>query len=334
MGYASEKEKIEKRIRLLKRVGLGVLIAVLLFLSVFSLFVPPQTWKYHVAKPKISQRKQGELRIHFLDVGQGDCTLVELPDGKTALIDGGDGSESTATTILRYLNALDVDAIDYLVVTHADSDHCGGLDKVVKYKKIKNAYLPKTLPSVNDEYAELYAALVEEDCALSYSSRKIDISTAHSYSYTLSFLYPYTADVEGEETATESNDSSAVVWLDYQGVSALFTGDVSSEVEKKLMQDHALGAFENRGVDLPSTEIIKIAHHGSNDSTSEEFLRFLGVETAAISCGKNNLYGHPSDDVLTRLQTVNAKVYRTDKNGNITITIKQDGTYGVKTLKN
>ena len=106
MSYATEKEKIEAKIKIWKRILLGVLLFVLLGLCIFSAFVPANTWKYYVGLPKISRREAGQMRIHFLDVEQGDATLIELPDGKIMLIDGGNGTEKTAKKLLRYLNAL------------------------------------------------------------------------------------------------------------------------------------------------------------------------------------------------------------------------------------
>ena len=154
MGYRAEKEKIEKKLRIVKIVVLCVALALVVGLCVFSAFCPPAQWKYYVNKPEVAKRSAGEMRIHYLDVGQGDCTLVELPDGKVVLIDGGDSTERTAETILRYLNALKIKTIDYLIVTHTHSDHCGALQKVVEQKKILNAYLPAAKP---EKAGDLYA---------------------------------------------------------------------------------------------------------------------------------------------------------------------------------
>ena len=112
MGYSAEKNKVEKKIRILKLVLLGILLVCILGLCIFSVFVPPNTWKYRVKQPNISARAEGEMRIHFLDVGQGDATLVELPDGKMMLIDGGDGSAKATKSMLRYLYALDIAYLD------------------------------------------------------------------------------------------------------------------------------------------------------------------------------------------------------------------------------
>lgn len=333
MGYQAEKQKIESKLKRIKNVALCVSLAALLFLCVFSAFVPPDTWKYHVGKPSISKIEDGELRIHFIDVGQGDCTLIELPDGKVALIDGGDGRESTEIAILRYLNALKIDTIDFLIVSHADSDHCGALDKVLEQKKILNAYLPTTKPeNSNSEYAQFFTRLLEENCTMQYSKSYLDLGNGDSENgYTFAFLYPHLVDTESSQT--DDNANSAVLWLDYRGVSALFTGDAPLATESVLMRDDGLGLYSFLGVDLASTEILKVAHHGSADSTSQAFLEYMHVETAVISCAENNLYGHPSETVMENLRATDVDSYVTAERGSVVVTIGADGKYSVECEK-
>ncbi len=331
MGYNDLQEEVQKKKGKLKFILLIIGVIFLVAFVIFSFIVPPESWKYYFNKPNVSKRQAGEMRIHYLDVGQGDATLIELPDGKVMLIDGGDGTSGTKKNILRYCNALKIDVIDYLVITHSDDDHCGSLDEVLRYKKVLNAYLPYADETKDGEYSETYNAILEEKCKLNFSSRSIDLSVAEGATpYTLSFLYPYSAEALGE-VEEESNDTSAVIWLDYMGVSALFLGDVTSTVENKLMRDHRLGLLPQG--DLDSTEILKVAHHGSKQSTSEAFLSYLGSETAIISYGKDNIYQHPSSAVLDRLSAVSAKVYRTAIDGHIMVTVKKSGEYAVQTIE-
>ena len=117
------------------------------------------------------------------------------------------------------------------------------------------------------------------------------------------------------------------------GVSFLFTGDASSEVEEVLVRDDGYGFLKEKKVELSSTEILKVAHHGSVNSSSLEFLNYLNLQTAVISCGKDNAYGHPADSVLDKLQMVGADVYRTDEDGHIIVTVKEDGSYFVERVK-
>ena len=176
MGYAKEKQKVEKQIKKIWRIVFLIVGVVSLGVMVFSCFYPMETWKYYFAKPKLQARQEDELRIHFVDVGQGDATIIELPDGKIMLIDGGNDSEETAKKVMRYLNALKIDVIDYLVVTHADEDHCGSLDKVLKYKEVKKAFVPVGSVTDSTTYGEFFAALLKEDCEWEFSRRELDLS--------------------------------------------------------------------------------------------------------------------------------------------------------------
>ena len=331
MGYRAEKEKIEKKIRLIRTVALCVALTMLLGLCVFSAFVPPITWKYYVAKPKITQRNNGDLRMHFIDVGQGDAILLELPDGKVALIDGGDTSDGTSTAVLRYLNALDIEVIDYLFVSHSDSDHCGALATVLQYKTVLNAYLPFANPEyTTTSYLEFYQAVLEEECEVFYTSRAISLQD-EAKTYQLSCLYPYSFDVNEDMLYWEEPECS-VMWLEYMGVGALFMADATMAIEAELIRDDGLGMLPP-GVDLKHTEILKVGHHGSKYSTSTEFLQYCNFEVGVISCGKGNPYGHPTDEVLGRLEESGVTCFRTDKNGSIMITVKSSDGFGVDFIK-
>ena len=333
MGYRAEKEKTERKKKLLKRVLLGVLLLCIAGLSIFSAIVPPVTWKYYVNLPKIARRADGELRIHFIDVGQGDCTLVELPDGKTMLIDGGNSKKSTEKKVLRHLNALKINTIDYLIVTHADVDHCGGLNEVVKYKKVVNAYLPLSNPEKGSAYARLFDTLTQSDCTWAYSSRKLEniTSVREEYPFQISFLYPHSEDVEdvissesGDEE-TDDNYYSSVVYLEYAGIRTLFTGDAPQEVERELVLGDTLGLYDKIGVSLRDLDVLKVSHHGGKNANSWDFLEYVSAATAVISCGRNNPYGDPTNAVLGRLIESGAEIYRTDVHGSVIITVSATG---------
>lgn len=333
MGYRGEKQKIEKKIGKVKRIVFCVVALFLVALSVFSAFFPPATWKYYFSLPPIPMRKTGEMRLHFIDVGQGDCTFIELPDGKTMLIDGGPQTQASELSIMRYLKALNVRKIDYLVVSHADIDHVGGLKEVVENISIARAFLPKCNVTENAEYAAFYAELMQSECEIEYSMRKTSLSSNVEYPYVLQFLYPYTYDVEfGDMDDMESNELSSVLWLDYQGISTLFTGDAPAKIENNLIRDSDAGLFDVYNVELTSTEILKVAHHGSSSSTTDLFARYLGVKDAVVSCGENNDYNHPSTRVQETLSAIKANLHRTDLHGSIMITIFPNGTYQVERL--
>ncbi len=328
MGYGEKKRKIEKKGKLIKRILLGILLVCLIGVCVFSHFYPPESWKYYVSKPNVSKRKSGDLRIHFLDVGQGDSTLIEFPDGKVALIDGGEDSGYARRSILRTLNALKIKTIDYLIVTHTDEDHCGALEEVLKYKKVVNAYLPVSLPVLGSVYAGFFADVIKE--AKCYdSARNVQLTSADS-EYVFTFLLPNEFSVE-EGFGSSGNSGSSMLWLDYKGVSALFAGDAPATAFEVLVVDEGLGYLQEYGVTLSSTEILKVAHHGAKDGTTGAMLAYMHTETAVISCGKNNSYGHPNGEILDLLSNNGVETYRTDKQENILITIRENGQYSVST---
>lgn len=337
MGYRAEKEKTERKGKFLKRILLGVLLLCIAGLAIFSAIIPPVTWKYYVNLPKIGNRGEGELRIHFIDVGQGDCTLVELPDGKTMLIDGGNGAKSTQKKVLRHLNALDIDTIDYLVVTHADADHCAGLNEVVKYKGVRNAFLPFCDPENDSAYEHLFNVLNQKDCNWEYVSSKLkNISSAvEKYPFNFAFLYPHGDLIDaglmlGEfPSKDKANYYSAVAYLEYGGIRTLFTGDIPQEIEEVLTAADDAGLYDKLGVSLRDIDVLKVSHHGGKESNGWAFLEYTSPKTALISCGRNNAYGHPYETVLGRLKNVGANVFRTDVHGSVIITIRQNGMYSV-----
>ena len=187
MGYGAEKEKVEKKARKLKvllfcLVAVGVLIAVFVA-QAFSM----ETWKYNFKLPKIGKRATGELRIHLLDEEECGATVIELPDGKILLIDGGKEGGESEKSLLRYLNALGVNRIDCLVVTSAEENRCGGLDKVLKYKEVERVYLPEIAPVSGSAYAKFYATLIKEKCEREYFSRDTHLlpeREEYGYSFT------------------------------------------------------------------------------------------------------------------------------------------------------
>ncbi len=329
MNYFRKKLAGEKRKKKLGAIALAVVIFFVLGLSVFSIFVPEESWKYYVGLPKVSARRVGELRIHFLDVGQADATLVEFPDGKTLLIDGGD--VDGADKVLRYLNALKIGRLDYLLLTHTDTDHCGSLAEVVKYKKIGTVILPylSSESENNAAFESFNSSLAKIETETKIAQRYLAFgSEDQNYPYKFSILFPYSTESGGNDKY-KGNELSTISWLDYQGVNALFCGDTNAKTLEKLCLEDKLGVFSEKGIDLKSIEILKYPHHGGADGTTQELLQYFNVKTSVISCGKNNYYGHPSEETLALLTNNGVDVYRTDWNGNIILTISSMGSYEV-----
>lgn len=304
------RDKRKKRGRI---VLFSVLAAVLLSVSLLAYFVPPA-----LLLPALSFPPKGEteLRLHFVDVGQGDCAIVEFPEGDVLVIDAGDGSFSCNNHLARYLKGLKPKTLSMLL-THPDEDHYGGFLSLLKLYDPAAFYLP-VLSSDADLYQTFSERLEKEDCIVQTMTRG-DTVKSPSGAY-LVCLSPGAGDGEEDE-----NDASAVLYLSYGGVSAVFCGDISSKRERKLCEEYALDEtlFDSGDckVRLAGVDVLKTAHHGSADASSASFLSLLRPGIAVISCGRGNSYSHPAGECVERLLSFGAQIYRTDERGDIIISI-------------
>ena len=266
--------------------------------------------------------KVGDYSVHFIDVGQGDCTLIELPDNKLFMIDTG---PSTARNNLRkYLSGLNITTIDYLCFTHYDSDHIGNGSMIFDAFEVKNVFIPKVYSqyevaqnkNTNSSYRVLTSpswnnlsqAIYNEGCSLFYNSPDINILEED---YRISFWMP-TSD-----WANTSNEYSPFILVDIQGSKYMFTGDAPISQENAFLSQYSdlLNSTDTFDVD-----VFKLGHHGSDSSNSLALLQAIRPKYAIVSCGANN-YGHPASEVLTCLQVVGCQqIKRTDKNGTIVLT--------------
>ncbi len=271
---------------------------------------------------KIPARAEGELRLHFLNMGQGDCTVVEFPEGELLVIDGGDGSWAYGNRLIRYIKGFGSKEIS-LLVTHADHDHYGGMIPLLRYFDIRRIYLP-ILAEEAGGYEKLTDAVAENGCEqLTISRYGVIEGSGGAY---LVCLNPYSM------SETDINDASTVLFLHYEGVNVVLAADISESRERLLAREYALDEhlFDSGeyAVPLAQTHILKVSHHGSAYASSSEWLSLLGAETAVISCGQGNSYGHPTQEALARL--AGSQIFRTDELGDIMITIRAGG-YHVET---
>lgn len=240
------------------------------------------------------------LEVHFIDVGQGDSILIRSPGGKTVLIDAGNIEAGSAVS--DYLDRLGVGPLDLAIASHPHLDHLGGMLEVLQKHRPK-AYMDPAFPHPLENYDDLLAWLEAEKIPVrtARGGRTITLEPGVS----LELLFPTEPLLKG--TRSDPNSNSIVARLSYGEHSFLFTGDSEDDTERRLMRE---------GVDLRST-VLKVAHHGGRHSTSEEWLSRVEPQFAVISCGQWNSYGHPTKEVLERLEAAGARTFRTDSDGDV-----------------
>ena len=241
------------------------------------------------------------LEVNFFDVGQGDTVFIETPQRHRILIDGGPSS-IILEKLSKEMSFWDR-TIDLIILTHPEADHLSGLNEVLKRYKVENI-LWTGIVRDTAEYKEWLKLINEGKAKIFLAKTGQKISTRNIL---VELLFPF-ENLEGEEFK-DSNNTSIVGKLVFSDISFLFTGDIYKEVEKELIDG---------GVDVDS-DILKISHHGSKTSTSEEFLKEVSPEIAVISVGKNNSYNHPHQEVLEVLSKYGINVLRTDEQGDIKI---------------
>lgn len=237
--------------------------------------------------------------VYYADVGQGDCTLL-ICDDKTMLIDAGEnGHESD---VFNLLSSQGVRQIDYIVMSHPHSDHIGGIPEVIDKFGCEKLYT-QSLPENTVIDAEYTYNLVQESAERN-GTEIVNVSCGDSFDFggaTVSVLGPVTIDTEN------LNNSSLILKITYGETSFLFTGDAEEEEEMSILEQVA---------DLKS-DVLRVAHHGSKYSSSEEFLEAVSPRYAIISVGENNDYGHPHEQTIQRLENYTSEIYRTDRCGTI-----------------
>lgn len=248
--------------------------------------------------------------VHFIDVEQGDSALI-ISDGKTILIDCGEYEESTR--VVSYLNSLGIKKIDYLVLSHLHSDHMGGMSRIIKnfdIGRIITKRVADELVPTSRSYTEFLYAVAEKGLKLTEPKLgdAYDLGAGR-----MTFLGP-----AGE--FDNLNDTSLVVKFNYKTQTFLFTGDMESSAEKALLNTRA----------DPASTVLKVAHHGSNTSTTKGFYKAVNPKYCVISVGEDNSYHHPHKKTLDTIAANGATVYRTDINGNIVFGVNADNELNVR----
>ena len=260
-----------------------------------------------------------DLRVTFLDVGQGESSVIRLPDKKVMLIDGGSKELHAGRNIVApHLWSQGIKKIDYLVLSHPHPDHMGGLIYLLDNFEVKEVW---TNGRMIDE-ARAFFAMAEEKKIRTRILDRGDFLDAQGYK--IYILHPFDEFHALSSRGEFSNENSAslVIKLVSGGISILFTGDIETEAEWNLL---SLGMWLK-------SDILKVPHHGGMTSSSVEFLRAVNPKTAVISAGMNNPFHHPHQESLQRYKGQNVNILRTDRDGAVTITVK-DKFYDIETYR-
>ncbi len=250
----------------------------------------------YIEAPIVDTKEDG-VYVHFIDVGQGDCTLIQTSYGNI-LIDAG--MPESRNAIIKYIDELEITEFEYAIFTHPHSDHIGSAAALLKRYDFNNIVLPDAV-STTVFYEKLLDAIEKEECSVilgeaeksfALGDVKIDLFAPRSY------YYP-----------DDLNDMSIVAKLIYKETSFLFTGDAEDFSEHQMLK---------HGCDVDA-DVLKVGHHGSSTSSCEEFLNAVFPSVAIVSAGEDNEYGHPHREVVERLKNIEAQMYITYESGDIVV---------------
>ncbi|MBQ7779314.1 MAG: MBL fold metallo-hydrolase [Clostridia bacterium] len=295
------KKKSRNRKKKLK--GIRILSALILIIcAAIALKTIPGAWAFlskylpFIEEPRQITVPDGDMAVHFLDVGQGDCSLIVMPNGRTVLIDASVKDEGK--NILEYLSYQKVTHIDYFILTHPHADHIGGAREVIETLSVgkvvmtdietDTATFENLLLAIDKKNIPVHIAKVGDIIKLDNANMKV--------------LGP-------AEKTDDLNNMSIVLRLDYGKTSFLFTGDAEEPSEKDMLEKFSPNEFR--------ADVIKIGHHGAKTSSSLDFITAVSPQYAVISCGKDNSYGHPHTETINTLNKLGIKYYRTDEVGNL-----------------
>lgn len=356
---AKKKNKREKELQKFVACLVVIIIITVIVLAVFYIsngykfdfgFLKKESESVSVNYSEVDNVR--DLKVYFIDIGQGDCIFIELPDGKNMLIDTGEKRNAGKAKIDKYLRDEKGNkvTIDYCVATHPDSDHIGLMPYVYEQYDVLKSYRPyvysenksaSALPyelnkgikikNSSNIYYDYITKVNAEQTYWEFFKDDSDFSNGFTgkdgeiYEYTVNFVMPYADNLNDYQYFTTPNDFSAVIMLEYADRKILFTGDIEYETGKKGAEQSFIREFSTSNPAMVDCDVLKVAHHGSDSSTSPEFLSLVKPEHSVISCGLSNKHRHPLKSTLDNLVNCGSEIYRTDLQGTIILTIDSKG---------
>lgn len=356
---AKKKNKREKELQKFVACLVVIIIITVIVLAVFYVsngykfdfgFLKKESESVSVNYSEVDNVR--DLKVYFIDIGQGDCIFIELPDGKNMLIDTGEKRNAGKAKIDKYLRDEKGNkvTIDYCVATHPDSDHIGLMPYVYEQYDVLKSYRPyvysenksaSALPyelnkgikikNSSNIYYDYITNVNAEQTYWEFFKDDSDFSNGFTgkdgeiYEYTVNFVMPYADNLNDYQYFTTPNDFSAVIMLEYADRKILFTGDIEYETGKKGAEQSFIREFSTSNPAMVDCDVLKVAHHGSDSSTSPEFLSLVKPEYSVISCGLSNKHRHPLKSTLDNLVKCGSEIYRTDLQGTIILTIDSKG---------
>lgn len=356
---AKKKNKREKELQKFVACLVVIIIITVIVLAVFYVsngykfdfgFLKKESESVSVNYSEVDNVR--DLKVYFIDIGQGDCIFIELPDGKNMLIDTGEKRNAGKAKIDKYLRDEKGNkvTIDYCVATHPDSDHIGLMPYVYEQYDVLKSYRPyvysenksaSALPyelnkgikikNSSNIYYDYITNVNAEQTYWEFFKDDSDFSNGFTgkdgeiYEYTINFVMPYADNLNDYQYFTTPNDFSAVIMLEYADRKILFTGDIEYETGKKGAEQSFIREFSTSNPAMVDCDVLKVAHHGSDSSTSPEFLSLVKPEHSVISCGLSNKHRHPLKSTLDNLVNCGSEIYRTDLQGTIILTIDSKG---------
>ena len=343
-----------RRRRIKKHTASKIIIAVVVILLIVAIalgiFYAVAPEEFNALKEKLFPSEpsspgtqptlEGTLEMTVIDIGQGDCIFLQFPDGQTMIMDAGSefGSTNEYDQLTAHLTLRGIDSLDYVFITHSDYDHIRYMQDIFEDYEVKNIYMPRVADDMSATWTKTVAAIEEEtwtnesgetvDSEIYYTVGDFVIQgedwTMNCHSY-LEDDYP---SVKESSSAEVKNAVSPVCFLEYADRTIVLTGDSNERNEEYLLE---------RGVLDKDADVLKVGHHGSRTSSLQEFLNAVDCEYAIVSYGEDNEYGHPTPELMSRLENYTdvrpdndyngyKYIYETPKDGNVSVFVDGNGT--------